>query len=93
MSTHVANDEPGRDRFHQDDQPETSACDPSVEGTYLTTCIHGGEFRKVVAVEASSCDGLQLTEELELFRWRCHEEPEDGVVFYSDGFNPSNATR
>jgi hypothetical protein len=79
----VANDDPTRDRFHQDDGD--SACDATVSGTYLNICVHGGEFRKVVATGAVSCTGLRLTEELDLFRWHCVEESDGTVVFYSDG--------
>jgi hypothetical protein len=63
---YVKNDNGGTDAY---DQPDT-ACAGSESG-YYEACIHGGEKRKVVVTGYSSCSGLDISDALEAWKWRC----------------------
>jgi hypothetical protein len=62
------------------------AADPTIacDGTELggpDACLHAGEARSV-AVDAASCDGLALRDELGVLQWRCVDTP---VVHFVGG--------
>jgi len=45
-------------------------------------CVHGGEFKKVITQE-TSCAGLTLTDELEVFEWTCEVDEASGFAVFS----------
>src|SRR5688572_12506492 len=42
-------------------------------GLGFDVCIHGGELRKVEIDELDSCDGLSLSDDLDVFEWICDD--------------------
>ncbi len=50
-----------------------SATDTACVGTenYYSSCLHGGEMRKVVIDGLASCTGLTMTDSLGVFSWSC----------------------
>jgi hypothetical protein len=67
----------------------TTACDGSEPGG-PDACIHAGEAR-TVAIDADSCDGLVLRDELGALQWRCEDQP--AVHFVGGGLRPDRSLR
>lgn len=59
-----------------------SACNPS-----NSSCLHAGEFRKVVLDIEPSCSGLNITDDLNAFNWIC-DDTSSYAIFYSMGLKP-----
>ncbi|MDA9951433.1 right-handed parallel beta-helix repeat-containing protein [Oligoflexaceae bacterium] len=51
-------------------------------------CIHGGEWRKVVVDNVSSCDGLEVVDSLNRFQWYC--KVTDGHATFFGQFRQSS---
>ena len=63
---YVRNDDLQKDVFHQDDDSCTTD-----DGPGYWSCIHGGEKRKVVVANETSCNGLTARDQLGAFDWQC----------------------
>ena len=61
------------------------------ESTY-SSCIHGGEKRKVVITGQSSCSGLSLTDDLGAFDWIC-DSSSGTATFYSSGLKANKGLK
>lgn len=81
---YVQNTSPSLLPFHQSD----SVC-PATGNRYLS-CLHGGEFKKVVLNGVDSCANLQASDVLGAFEWNCVDEGAF-VVFYSAALKPSKS--
>jgi hypothetical protein len=77
---YVKNYNGGTDEF---DQPDTACA--GTEAGYYTSCIHGGEKRKVVVTGYSSCTNLSISDALGAWEWKC--KVASGVAtFFTVGF-------
>ncbi len=76
---YVRNDDNTKDVFHQDDD----ACVEKADLWY-SSCIHGGEKRKVVATGFNSCNGITFGDNLGVFNWYCNDSA-DPIEFYTAG--------
>ncbi|HBS04887.1 MAG TPA: hypothetical protein DEA96_07985 [Leptospiraceae bacterium] len=54
-------------------------CDGSETG-FITSCLHGGELRKVQVLNETSCAGLSATDTNGWFEWACYDPPGPGPV-------------
>ncbi len=64
--SYVEND--GADDFSATD----TACITSISPPYTADmCFHGGEYRQVTISGVSSCDDLQIRDDLDALEWRC----------------------
>ncbi len=66
------------------DIAEVVPCDNSVDKKYADGCIHAGESRKVELSAETSCFGLTLKDELDVWEWVC-DDSGSNVVFYTSG--------
>ena len=60
-----------------------TACTGSGNGYY--SCVHGGEYKKLVLDWESSCSGLSASDALDVFKWRC-DVLSGNVTFRTNGF-------
>ena len=70
----------------------TVSCDGTETGSYFS-CLHGGERRKVVLPNVSSCTGLTAADDLGVFNWTCDDSLEAQAYFYSSGFKENKGLR
>lgn len=84
---YVKNDEPGKDWYSQDNV--TCVGD---ENGYHSSCIHGGEKKKVEITIEPSCDGLSIKEKLDAFNWIC-DDSQGHVVFYTQGLKENKGLK
>jgi hypothetical protein len=80
------NDGGGTNRYNQD-QEECAG-----SSTLYSSCIHGGEARKVIVTGYAFCEDLSAEDQLGVFDWECL--PEAGTAtFYSRGLKPGKGLR
>lgn len=83
---YVANVSPAASALEQTGAP----CDTWAEGD-ASTCIHAGELRRVFIPELSTCEGLQLRDQLDVFHWRCLDD--SGEVEFFSALGPGRGLR
>ena len=54
-------------------------CDGSETG-FITSCLHGGELRKVQVLNETNCAGLTASDSNGWFEWACYDPPGPGPV-------------
>ena len=77
---YVKNNNGGTSVFNQPDV----ACTGGEAGNYFSSCIHGGEKKKITFPGYSSCSGLTAKDALGAFNWIC-DATSGTAVFYSLG--------
>ncbi|MBU43966.1 MAG: hypothetical protein CMN76_12160 [Spirochaetaceae bacterium] len=55
------------------------SCDGTETG-FITSCLHGGELRKVLVLNATSCAGLTASDANGWYGWGCYDPPGPGPV-------------
>jgi len=75
-NTYIKNNNGGT---HPYDQPDVACTGAETGGN--SACIHGGEKRKLVVSNRSSCSGLTLSELLGAFDWECKVVNDEATFF------------
>ncbi|MBX9769102.1 MAG: hypothetical protein K2X47_17635, partial [Bdellovibrionales bacterium] len=75
------------DSIYNDGASATEASGLPCSGSEVkySSCVHGGEMKKV-ATQFSSCSGLSLSDALGVFKWICRLQS-GNAVFFTTGFN------